>query len=153
MSARPHVFFEQSGSQDFIESVRAMLPKCLSLRGLTVMSFVMASLSFPALAQEAPVTAPPAVMPETAEPAPLASDELGEINAEGSITNVITNQDLNATNSGNTITAGTVQNGDINFSGNALTGFSGVGNFVTNTGNNNNLQGSISVIVTGAPLP
>ena len=113
----------------------------------------MASLSAPAFSQEAPVgPTPSAVTPESQEPAPLALDELGEINAEGTVTNVITNQDLNATNSGNTITAGTIQNGDINFSGNALTGFSGVGNFVTNTGNNNNLQSSISVVITGAPL-
>ncbi len=130
-----------------------MFPKRLSLRGLTVTSFVVASLSFPALAQEAPVTAVPAATPQTTEPAPLAPDELGEISAEGAVTNIVTSQNLNATNSGNTINADTVQNGDINFSGNALTGFSGVGNFVTNTGNNNNLQGSISVVVTAAPLP
>ncbi len=125
----------------------------MSLRSLTIASLVMASLSAPAFSQEAPVgPTPSAVTPESQEPAPLALDELGEINAEGTVTNVITNQDLNATNSGNTITAGTIQNGDINFSGNALTGFSGVGNFVTNTGNNNNLQSSISVVITGAPL-
>lgn len=130
-----------------------MFPKHLSLRSLTITSLVLAGLSFPVLAQEAPaLPVPAAVITDAAEPAPLAPDELDEISAEGAITNVVTTQDLNATNSGNTITAGTVQNGDINFSGNALTGFSGVGNFVTNTGNNNNLQGSISVVITGAPL-
>ena len=130
----------------------AMFPKRLSLRSLTITSFVVAGLSFPAFAQEAPGAPAPAVTPAILDPTPLAPDELDEISAEGAITNVVTTQDLNATNSGNTITAGTVQNGDINFSGNALTGFSGVGNFVTNTGNNNNLQGSISVTITGAPL-
>ena len=83
----------------------------------------------------------------------MAPGELGDISAgEGVTTNVISSQELTATNSVNTITAGTVQNGDINFSGNALTGFSGVGNFVTNTGNNNNLQGSISINIAGAPI-
>jgi|GEM_PF-1477332 len=131
--------------------------KRLNLCSLMVMPLVVASLSVPAFAQEAPAapTAPfpsPVIALSTLEPAPLAAEELDEISAEGAVTNIVTSQNLNATNSGNTITAGTVQNGDINFSGNALTGFSGVGNFVSNTGNNNNLQGSISVIVTGAPL-
>lgn len=132
-----------------------MSPKRLSLCSLMAMPLVVAIPSVPAFAQQAPaapVAPSPAIAPSTLEPAPLAAEELDEISAEGTVTNIVTSQNLNATNSGNTITAGTVQNGDINFSGNALTGFSGVGNFVSNTGNNNNLQGSISVIVTGAPL-
>jgi hypothetical protein len=129
-----------------------MYPICLSLRSLVVMPLIVASLSAPAFAQETPVAPPPATPPETLASPPMSLEELGDVSAEGAITNIVTTQDLTATNSGNTITAGTVQNGDINFSGNALTGFSGVGNFVTNTGNNNNLQGSISVTITGAPL-
>jgi hypothetical protein len=129
-----------------------MYPICLSLRSLMVMPLIVASLSAPAFAQETPVAPPPAATPETPASAPMSLEELGEISAEGAVTNIVTSQNLTATSSGNSITAGTVQNGDINFSGNALTGFSGVGNFVSNTGNNNNLQGSISVIVTGAPL-
>ncbi|HTM79635.1 hypothetical protein [Asticcacaulis sp.] len=125
---------------------------CLSLRSLAVMPLIVASLSAPAFAQETPVAPPPTATRETPVSVPMSLEELGEVSAEGAVTNVVTTQDLTATNSGNTITAGTVQNGDINFSGNALTGFSGVGNFVTNTGNNNNLQGSISVTITGAPL-
>jgi hypothetical protein len=128
-----------------------MYPICLSLRSLMVMPLIVASLSAPAFAQETPVAPPPAAMPETPASAPMSLEELGEISAEGAVTNIVTSQNLTATSSGNSITAGTVQNGDINFSGNALTGFSGVGNFVTNTGNNNNLQGSISVTITGAP--
>ena len=126
---------------------KRLIPFCLTV--------VLAVTTFPvfALAQEPSETPPVATSPDTQEPTPLALDELDGISAEGAVTNVVTNQNLNATNSGNTIIAGTVQNGDINFSGNALIGFSGVGNFVTNTGNNNNLQGSISVVVTGAPLP
>ncbi|MCR6658508.1 MAG: hypothetical protein NVV72_03885 [Asticcacaulis sp.] len=129
-------------------SAKYLFPTCLAALALTA-----ALLPAAALAQAAPVTTLSVSPPDADTPTPLAPDELDGISAEGAITNVITNQDLSATNSGNTIVAGTVQNGDINFSGNALTGFSGVGNFVTNTGNNNNLQGSISVVVTGAPLP
>ena len=129
-------------------SAKYLLPTCL-------VALVLTAPLPPAvaIAQTAPVAPMPASPPDADTPAPLAPDELDGISAEGAITNVVTNQNLNATNSGNTIVAGTVQNGDINFSGNALTGFSGVGNFVTNTGNNNNLQGSISVTITGAPLP
>ncbi|MGN6207857.1 hypothetical protein [Asticcacaulis sp.] len=129
-------------------SAKYLLPTCLAMLVLTA-----ALPPTAALAQAAPVTPLLVSPPDADTPTPLAPDELDGISAEGAVTNVITNQDLSATNSGNTIVAGTVQNGDINFSGNALTGFSGVGNFVTNTGNNNNLQGSISVVVTGAPLP
>jgi hypothetical protein len=124
----------------------------LSLRCLTITSLIVASLATPVFAQATLAPPLPVATPDAQEPAPLALDELGEISAEGTTTNVVTNQNLNATNSGNTINADSVQNGDINFSGNALTGFNGVGNFVNNTGNNNNLQGSISVTVTGAPL-
>jgi hypothetical protein len=111
------------------------------------------TFSVPAMAQDASSTGSMALQPAfSSEPAPLAESELGDISAGDDVThNVVSNQNLNATNSGNSVTAGTVQSGNINFSGNALTGFSGVGNFVSNTGNNNNLQGSISINITGVP--
>jgi hypothetical protein len=113
-------------------------------------AFALLCLSGPAKATDALAPAP--AMALSVDPAPLPSDELGDISAgEGVTNNVISNQDLTATNSGNTINAGSVQNGDITFSGNALSGFNGVGNFVSNTGNNNNLQGSISINITGMP--
>jgi hypothetical protein len=59
----------------------------------------------------------------------------------------LTEQDLTAVNSGNQINAGVVESGSISFRDNALSGFNGIGNFVMNTGNNNNLQGSISVTI------
>ena len=122
---------------------------------LTILALGLMCLPVSVLAAETPAATsllPATTVTDSSQPAPLAPDELGDISAGESVTNnVISSQELTATNSGNTITAGTVQNGDINFSGNALTGFSGVGNFVTNTGNNNNLQGSISINITGAP--
>ena len=58
-----------------------------------------------------------------------------------------------ATTSGNSVIATTMHTGDVAFSTSALSGFAGVGNFVINTGNNSNLQGTINVsIVTNAPL-
>lgn len=70
----------------------------------------------------------------------------GDVKAEG-----LSHQELSATNTGNTI-GGSVQSGDVTFSQDALSGFTGVGNFVINTGANNNLQGAISInIVTAGP--
>ena len=89
--------------------------------------------------------------PSASEPQPLDLTSLGDISAGASVTNVISNQDLTATNSGNTVNAQAVDTGDITFSGNALTGYAGVGNFVSNTGNNNNLQGTISINIAGVP--
>lgn len=125
---------------------------------------VLALLGMPGLvhAEEAPGTpVVPAVQPQrqaaitaapSDDPAPLSLSDLDGISA-GSDTsyNVVTNQQLTATNSGNQITAMTVTNGNISFAGNALSGYNGVGNFVMNTGNNNNLQGSVNVSVNGVP--
>ncbi len=96
--------------------------------------------------QVAPTAAP------STDPAPLSLSDLDGISAGTDTSyNVITNQQLTATNSGNMINAVTVTNGNISFAGNALSGYNGVGNFVMNTGNNNNLQGSVNVSVNGVP--
>jgi len=112
---------------------------------------------FPAaLLAAALVATPPAIETPAAEgvETPMAIEDLDATAAQGVEINTISDQDLNAVNSGNTIVANTLTNGDISFSAGALSGFSGVGNFVTNTGNNSNLQGSISVTITNsADLP
>ena len=59
----------------------------------------------------------------------------------------LTEQDLTAVNTGNRISANTVGSGAISLQDNALSGFSGIGNFVMNTGHNNNLQSSMSVTI------
>ncbi|MGH7017610.1 MAG: hypothetical protein ACRED8_11095, partial [Caulobacteraceae bacterium] len=75
-------------------------------------------------------------------PQPLATSNLGSISAGQGITyNTMTNQTLGATDTGNSIVAGTVTNGDVNVGAGAFSGFNGVGNFVVNTGNNNIVQG------------
>ena len=99
--------------------------------------------------------APADVMPVATEE--MTTEDLDATAAQGVEINTLSDQDLSAVNSGNTIVANTLTNGDISFSAGALSGFSGVGNFVTNTGNNSNLQGSISVTITNTadlpPLP
>ncbi len=111
---------------------------------------------FPAaLLAAALVTAPEAPAPAVdTDAATMAVEDLDATAAQGVEINTISDQDLSAVNSGNTVIANTLTNGDISFSSGALTGFSGVGNFVSNTGNNSNLQGSISVTITNtADLP
>jgi hypothetical protein len=63
----------------------------------------------------------------------------------------ITNQVLTATNTGNTVIGDTVGSGDVNIGADAFSGYSGLGNFVINTGHNNNLQASMNVSVVMAP--
>lgn len=63
----------------------------------------------------------------------------------------LTEQTLNAVNSGNSVNANTVSSGQVNIGANAFSGYSGVGNFVINTGHNNNLQSTMSVSIVLAP--
>ncbi len=121
------------------------------------------AISAPAMADDLAATLPQTPqaltqpVAQTNTPAPMASDDLASVSAgTGVDVNVVTsqtfsNQQLSATNTGNTVIADKVTNGDISFSGDALNGYSGVGNFVMNTGNNNNLQGSVSVTIGGLP--
>jgi hypothetical protein len=69
----------------------------------------------------------------------------------GSEATAITDQTLVAVNSGNTVNADTVTTGPVSLNANAFSGFAGIGNFVINTGNNNNLQGSLSVNIVMTP--
>ncbi len=56
-------------------------------------------------------------------------------------------QVMTATNSGNSINAQSVSTGAISLSDAALSNATGIGNYVFNTGNNNNVMGSITVNV------
>jgi hypothetical protein len=78
----------------------------------------------------------------------LNADSLADISAgESDPSLALTNQTLTATSTGNMLNATSVTTGDITFGANVFSGFNGVGNFVINTGNNNVLQGSLSVTV------
>ncbi len=93
-----------------------------------------------------------AAAPTPAEPAadsgglPVEID-LDAVSGRGVTATALSTQDLTAVNSGNTVRADVVGSGPISLQGNALGGFSGVGNFVMNTGHNNNLQSSLSVTI------
>lgn len=56
-------------------------------------------------------------------------------------------QVMTATNSGNSVNAQSVSTGGISLAGAALSNATGIGNYVFNTGNNNNVMGSITVNV------
>lgn len=100
------------------------------------------------LAEEAP-SAPPA---DQADAEVLSLEDLDAYaGGTGVEVNVITDQVLTAVNSGNTVTGETVSSGNMNIGSNAFSGFEGVGNFVMNTGHNNNLQSSMAVNVVMTP--
>jgi|GEM_PF-1213816 hypothetical protein len=110
-------------------------------------------------AEAADQAAPAAVAAPQAAGQPLAAsvvadDQLSGVTggAEPTPDPALSNSTLSSTNTGNSInTGGPVTNGQIELSGAALQNFSGVGNMVFNTGNNSNLEGSITVNVVMAP--
>ncbi len=114
---------------------------------------IAAPTSLYAQAQEAPQQAPApvaatdatATTPKTA--APLALDELADLHGKQGVTtnNILSSQELTAISQGNTINANTVTAGQISIGPGAFDGFAGVGNFVINSGQNNNLQGALTV--------
>ena len=111
---------------------------------------IVSSAGAPAFAQTAPTQGETAALPIA--PEVLSTQALESESAQGVDTTVLSEQQLNATTSGNSVIATTMHTGDVAFSSSALSGFAGVGNFVINTGNNSNLQGTINVsIVTNAP--
>ena len=105
---------------------------------------VAAVFPFAAFADATPNPAPDSAVP-------LSADQLDEISAGQSIPAALTSQSLNAVSTGNQVNAGVVQSGQVTFANGAFSGFTGIGNFVVNTGNNNVLQGNLSVTIV--PLP
>jgi hypothetical protein len=83
--------------------------------------------------------------------APLSLQELQDISGgDAVIVEALTTQNLTATVSENTIAAQSIETGDVTFAENSLN-FHGIGNYVINTGNNNVLQGSLSVTIQSGP--
>ncbi|HWA00771.1 MAG TPA: hypothetical protein VG841_10715 [Caulobacterales bacterium] len=121
---------------------RTLLPSALLLAlGL--------ALTSPAAAEEArsPQT-DPAGAQGADEGAVLSAEDLEALaGGDGVDVNVITDQTLTAINSGNTVSGQTVTSGQINMTDGAFANFNGVGNFVMNTGHNNNLQSNLNVDV------
>lgn len=81
----------------------------------------------------------------------LSLEELGELRGGEAIVIQHTTQTLTANNAGNSVNGDTVGSGAVNLTSNAFNGYDGIGNFVINTGHNNNLQGSISVSIAMTP--
>jgi hypothetical protein len=83
---------------------------------------------------------------------PVSDTELQELSGGQAV--AVNEQQLKAVSSDNSVNAlGNVTNGPVTLSPGAFSGFSGLGNFVINTGNNNTLQGSMSVNITMTPSP
>jgi hypothetical protein len=101
-------------------------------------------------ASPAPAGSDPALTPIS--DSDLAEMSGGQATTPSSISMVLTDQSQTATNGNNTVSAGgNVGSGDVTLGQNAFQGFAGVGNFVINTGHNNNLQGNLSVAINLAP--
>ena len=79
-----------------------------------------------------------------AMPAAVSSEDLATMSGGAAV--AVTNQNLSAVNAGQ-VSADSLTTGNVTLQSNAFSGFNGVGNFVINTGNNNNLQGSLSVTI------
>ena len=116
-----------------------------SAAGLTLALASTAS----AQSAEPPPPRPVAVPVASPDEAPraLADEELAGLNGRqgsGEVT-VLTDQDISAVNRGNTVRGETIGSGQITMNSGAFEGFGGVGNFVVNSGHNNNLQGAITI--------
>ena len=123
------------------------------MRGLQAPLIALAAAAFSGFAMaETPVPQDPLAAPP---PAPVivlskvGDAQLADISGGESV--AISDQTLTAVNTGNSIHADSVTNGAVSLNANAFSGFAGIGNFVINTGNNNNLQGSLSVNIVMAP--
>ncbi|MGH7027301.1 hypothetical protein [Brevundimonas sp.] len=130
------------------------------LRGVVVGApiVMIATVAAAQVAPEAPTSVPGAPLVAAAigqvparvedEPKALSLEELEEESGrQGIYIYAGSNQNLSAVNSGNTIKADSVGSGNIALTEGAFAGFAGIGNFVVNSGHNNNLQGSLSIIL------
>jgi len=89
---------------------------------------------------------------DEADESVISLDEMQDLaGGEGVAPAVLTVQNLTAINSGNTVSGVVVSSGQINIDSSAFSNFNGVGNFVLNTGHNNNLQSSLSVSIVLGP--
>lgn len=100
-----------------------------------------------AFAEESPL-APDAA----ADAAVLSAADMDALSGgTGVDVNTLTEQTLSAVNAGNSVNGETVSSGQLSIGANAFSGYNGVGNFVINTGHNNNLQSSMNVSVVLPP--
>lgn len=112
-----------------------------------------AGLAFAGVAAAEEVPSPALVQPaEAGEPELLSMEDMDALaGGTGVDVTTITQSTMDAVNSGNTVTGETVGSGQVNIGSAAFAGYNGLGNFVINTGHNNNLQSSMNVSVVLAP--
>ena len=82
-------------------------------------------------------------------PAAVSSADLATMS--GGASAAVSNQTLTALNAGNSVNADSLVTGNVTLQTGAFNGFNGIGNFVFNTGNNNNVQGTLSVTIVTPP--
>ena len=111
-----------------------------------------------ALASASAASAQENTLPASAEPAHAGEAEILSLEDMEALSGgtgveivVDTGQVLTATNTGNTVTGDVVGSGQVNIGSGAFSGYDGIGNFVINTGHNNNLQSSMNVSIVLAP--
>ena len=86
-------------------------------------------------------------------PPPVSTVDLSAMSGGASPTGLaVTTQTLSALNAGNSVNANSVVTGEVTLQTGTFNGFNGIGNFVFNTGNNNNVQGTLSVNILTAPV-
>lgn len=120
-----------------------------NLRGVVL----AAGLAFAGVAAAEEVPSPALAQPAQAgEPELLSMEDMDALaGGTGVDVTTITQSTMDAVNSGNTVTGETVGSGQVNIGSAAFAGYNGLGNFVINTGHNNNLQSSMNVSVVLAP--
>ena len=110
------------------------------------------------LASASVASAEQATLPASASTAPAGETELLSLEDMDALSGgtgveivIDVDQVLTATNSGNSVTGDVVSSGEVNIGSGAFSGYDGIGNFVINTGHNNNLQSSMNVSIVLAP--
>lgn len=121
------------------------------LRGVLVAT-VLASAGVASADDSLPASASPAQASDTEL---LSLEDMDALSGGTGVEVLVdTDQVLTATNSGNSVTGDVVGSGQVNIGSGAFSGYEGIGNFVINTGHNNNLQSSMNVsIVLAPPVP
>jgi hypothetical protein len=117
-------------------------------------AIVMAGLAFasPAFAQDAATSDQAATVSAAAEEV-MSLEDLGAYVGTGADGDsvIVTEETLQAITRDNVVSGEVVRSGDITLSNGGLSGFDGIGNFIMNTGHQNNLQSSMSVSILLGP--
>lgn len=112
-------------------------------------AFAVVPLTFLLFADvQAASAATPELLQNPKLPAALADAELSRLSGGASPTGAaVTSQTVSALNANNSVNASSIITGQVSLQPGTFNGFNGIGNFVFNTGNNNNVQGTLSVTI------